>query len=264
MRIKKKSLEEHKEYIEQFCRVSFFFAGLLKNKVRNKTISEFLRDHTPLFYHALNYLDKETGWNNPDCLQIMKKANELEISSGQEFEEIMYREVRDLAMERAEKFYSTSVGVQVPSDWNVGSLKYDSPSQKLPADYCKFHIANAVAPKSIFDDHEYLPKCFIELMDRSEKEYGYDTLYTETWLNDTPRWLALFPQEWHDNLSPATDNVTWHFGHWGQLVSARGTFNYKAGDYLRENGYLRYNNRSSHCSFQAMRKHLEQILKSNK
>ena len=66
----------------------------------------------------------------------------------------------------------------------------------------------------------HLPVCFMELMDRGEKEYGYDTLTTGTWLNDTPRWLAMFPEEWINNLSGSDDGFGWHF-----VVTARGTFN---------------------------------------
>ena len=259
--IGKKTLEEHKAYVEQMARISFFFAKRLKKKKPDKSLGELLRDHTPLLHHALNYPDYETKWNNPDCLRIVKKVNELEDSSAQEFEEIMYSWIKKLAMERAERFYPTSVGVQVPPDYNAGSLKYDPPKDKLPSNYCNFHIANAVFSSSIFKDPQYLPRCFMELMDKSEKEYNYNVLHTGTWLNDESRWLALFPEEWHKNLSLGSDSTGWSFGYWGQLVTARGTFNEKAGQYVREHGKLKYKCRSSHCSFEAMRKHLSLILK---
>lgn len=255
--LEKKTLLEHKEYIEQMCRISFFFARRwMMERSPKKTLGKVLRDHTPLFYHALHYLDYENKWNNSDCLEIIAKADKFQKLLPSEFEGCMWAEIKDLAMERADKFYQESVGMRIPKDWNAGSLKYDTPRPGLPPNYCNFHIANAVAPKSIFDDPGYLPKCFIELMDRSEKEYGYDTLHTATWLDDTIRWLALFPQEWFDNLSPRTNDVSWNFGDWGQLVTASGTFNKNVGQYVRECGDLKYKCRSSHCSFTAMRKHL--------
>jgi len=256
----KKTLEEHKAYVEQMVRLSFFFARRwLKGQSPEKPLGELLRDHTPLFHHALDYHDYETKWNNSDCLQIAAKVDDLQGLPENEFEERMYAEIKNLAMERAERFYLESVGVTVPKDYNAGSLKYDPPKSSRPANYCNFHIANAVSPKSIFDDPEYLPGCFRELMDKSEKEYGYDTLGTSTWLDDNPRWLRLFPREWHDNLSPRTDDVGWNFGNWGQLVTARGTFNEKAGQYVRENGKLKYKARGSHCSFAEMRKYLDAL-----
>ena len=257
--IGKKTLEEHQAYVEQMARISFFFARQLKDKTPDKSVGELLRDHTPLFYHALNYLDYETKWVNPDCQRMMKLADELARAPTAEFEELMWAEIRDLAMERAERYYPESVGVRIPPDYNAGSLKYDPPRPGLPPNYCNYHIANAVFPKSIFDDPEYLPKCFRELMDKSAKQYGCDTLHTSTWLDDNPRWLRLFPKEWIDNLSPSSSDVYWHFGYWGQLLTARGTFNEKAGRYVREHGELRYKCRGSHCSFVEMRKHLDAL-----
>jgi len=259
--IEKKTLKEHKEYVEQMCRISFFFARRwLKEQTPEKTIGELLRDHTPLLFHALNYLDYDTKWDNPDCTKIMDMASKFQNMSPSEFEERMWTEIKEPALERAEKFYPVSVGVKMPEDWNVGSLKYDPPKPNLPANYCCFHIANALAPRSIYDDPRHLPECFLELMERSEKEYGYDTLWTATWLNDTPRWLAIFPEEWTKNLSPGDTLASWHFGFWGQMVTARGTFNEKAGRYVRENGMLKYKIRASHCSFASMRKHLTALL----
>ena len=145
-----------------------------------------------------------------------------------------------------------------PPDWNVRSLKYDPPDPKgkLQPNWCCFHIANALAPRSIYSDPRHLPECFLELMERSAAEHGYDTLYTGSWLNDHPRWLELFPEEWRLNLSPGKDRTGWSFGNWGQLVTARGTFNLKAGAYARAHVALKYKSRSAHCSFTAMREHL--------
>lgn len=259
----KKSLAEHRDYVEQTARISFFLAWKLREKTPGGSVGELLRESTPLLYHGLNYLDYGSKWSNPDCWRIMAKADELQELPVSEFEERMWEWIKDLAMERAEKFYPESVGVALPKDWNVRSLKYDPPNQKLPPGRCCFHIANALAPRSIYDDPEHLPGCFMELMDRSEKEHGYDTLYTGTWLNDTPRWLALFPEEWTANLSPVNDYLGWHFGCWGQIVTARGTFNATAGQYIRERLSLRYKLRSSHCSFTAMREHLRGLARSS-
>lgn len=260
-----KSLAEHKDYIEQMARLSFFLARQLKEQNQEQTAGELLRDRTPLFFHTLHYLDYQTKWANQDCLRIMQKANELANLPAAEFEAQMYAEIKDLAMERAECFYPTSVGVKLPP-WgqeSPGSLKIDppDPSGKRAPHWGNFHIANALAPRSIYDDPRHLPECFLEIMARGEKEYGFDTLCTGTWLNDTPRWLALFPPEWIENLSPGSDRTGWHFGGWGQLVTKRGTFNEQAGQYVREHLKPKYRARSSHCSFAALRRHLEGFLK---
>ena len=258
--IERKTLEEHKVYVEQLARISFFVARRLKDQAPGTPLSELIRKHTPLFFHALNFADYETRWNNPSCVRIAAKADELDDLLAPEFEERMYAEIRELAMERAERFFAKSVGLWLPQDWNAGSLKYETPQKSMPPHYCCFHIANALAPRSIYDDPRHLPECFLDIMARGEKEYGFDTLCTGTWLDDVPRWLALFPQEWIDNLSAGADRTGWHFGYWGQMVTGRGTFNDKAGQYVRENLKPKYKCRGSHCSFAAMRKHLEELL----
>ncbi|MDD5727472.1 MAG: hypothetical protein PHV59_02810 [Victivallales bacterium] len=246
-------------------RISFFFAARwLAPAMPEIPMRTLLKEHTPLLCHALDYSDCENNWDNPDCRHILARADALKAFPPEEFEERMWQEIRPTAMERAENFYPQSVGMAVPGDWNAGSLKYDPPSSNRPLNYCNFHIANAVAPDSIFADPAYLPLCFLEMMAKSEAEYAYDTLVTHTWLNDNQRWLRLFPREWIVNLSPRENIIYWHFGNWGQLVTARGTFNRHAGQYVREQGRLRYRARASHCSFDAMRKHLTEILKQVK
>lgn len=142
------------------------------------------------------------------------------------------------------------------SEYQCGSLKYDQPSKKTPQ-LINFHIGNAIAPKSIFADKSYLKDCFLDMMDQTQSKYGADTLKTGTWLNSMPKWLSYFPQEWMDNMSPANKDVQWHYGFWGQFISAKGDLNRKYAEQLRATGEFPFWLRSSHCSFTAMRKHLD-------
>ncbi len=256
----RKTLDEHKDYIEQLCRISFFYAGCLKELFPEERAGLLLRKRTPLFSNALNLKEYMKWENNPECMEIEALADGMADLPVDEFEERLYVKIRNKAMDSAEKFYPESVGMGIPPGWNVRSLKYDPPRENLPPGWCNFHITNWMAPKSFFDDPRHLPECFIELMEKSEKEYGYDTLHTSTWLNDNPHWLVLFPEEWHANLSPREKLPGWDFGYWGQMATKRGTFNYKAGEYLRTHKELRYNNRASHCSFSSMRRHLYERL----
>ena len=79
---------------------------------------------------------------------------------------------------------------------------------------------------------------------------------THTWLNANAKWLALFPKEWHDNLTEPSTDVKWHYGYWGQFISARGTFNDRLGDYVRSTRKFRYYPRGSKCTLAAMRSHM--------
>jgi len=140
--------------------------------------------------------------------------------------------------------------------YQCGSLRYNlSPDTDNPQ-RIGFHIANACCPCSIFDDPLYLPGCFLALMGQCEAKFGVTEIGTGTWLNSHPKWLALFPPEWSDNMSPPRTDIQWHYGFWGQFVSARKTFNHKLGKKFRETGELPYSLRSSWCRIETMRKHL--------
>ena len=105
--------------------------------------------------------------------------------------------------------------------------------------------------------------CFKLLMKETELRYGADTLTTTTWLNDRPRWLAFFPEEWQQNLSPRDEKripgVT--VGDWGPIINARGCINPKWEALIRETGHLPYCVRTGFCSYTAMRRHLDELLK---
>jgi len=253
---------EHREFIHSLAKISFFFGYGWHKKHPEESISEVLKNRTPLFHHALALLRTE-GESHPAWQALLTTAEAVvaDVRDADEFEQVMFADVRDFADERAVRSYPKSVGVKLPEGWNVRSLKYDPPKETLPANYCNFHIANALAPRSMLGDPEHLPLCFLELMERSAAQYGYDTLHTTTWLNDHPTWLAFFPLEWHENLGPRSETVSWNFGHWGQVVNARGAFNEEAGQFVRTHGELRFKPRSSHCSFGAMREHLHALLK---
>lgn len=249
----KKTLGEHCKYVEEMSRVSFYCAFLWHKQLPELDLEEVIRRHTPLFYHALDLEPKI----------IIPGFKILKAGTAEEFEERMWEQIKPLAIARATRFYHSSVGMCAPEDWNCGSLKYDCPLPGLPRNYCNFHIANAVAPRSIFDDPDYLPGCFLLLVEKSSKEYGFDTLRTSTWLCDEPRFLACLPDEWRENrvLQPYYEDKPeipgWSFGNWGQLVTARGTFNIKMGEYVRKNLTMRYKTYISQCSFKNLVEHIE-------
>ena len=124
-----KTLEEHRRYVEGFARVSFFFARKwLVPKFPEKKPGELIRDHTPVLYHGLNY--PAAAWaDNPECRDILDRADRLADLEPDEFEEAMWDGIKELAAKRAELNYPNAVGVKAPASWNCGSLKYDPPSE---------------------------------------------------------------------------------------------------------------------------------------
>jgi hypothetical protein len=252
---KVKTLAEHLEYVEAVARLSFSYAWSVSSRLPDMELSDIIRRHTMLYYHILN-LDADMPRQE---LQAVKAEDIAE------FEELMWHACKDFIIEKASAFYPDSIGmpgyIQKPRyKWNCGSLKYDEPHAKLPG-YCVFHIANGTAPRSIFDVPGHLLECFEKLLHDSEKEYGYQVLYTKTWLNDKEEFLYYFPEEWRQNRSSIDRNSlpSWNIGDWGQLITARGLLNPKTAAFLRQNGYLPYASRKAHCSFASMREHLKSI-----
>lgn len=261
MRQLPKTLDEHKEYVEKMLRLSFFFAKKwLAPRNPDKSMRQLITDNAPVFYHALHHAPGT--WNDiPECVKIMEEADKLAHLSPEDFEEEMWQFCRIHAMTQAEKNYPVGVGVNTKPGWNIGTLKYDPPTETLPEGHIVFHISNAIGPHSIFEDPTYLPYCFLLLMKETEIRYGSHTLFTSTWLNNRPEWLALFPAEWHENLEDENEESKllppWHFGFWGQIVTKRGMISPVMDQYIRENGKLKFCSKSSHCSFKAMREHLK-------
>jgi len=257
-----KTLAEHLDFVEAVSRLSFWYSWQLRSLLPDESLSDIIRKHTMLYYHIL-----QLPADQPRCeLEALAAAN------SSEFEEAMWSRCRDFIIAKATEFYPDSIGmpgyINKPKyGWNCGSLKYDAPHKDPSLDgCCVFHIANGTAPQSIFAVPGHLLECFEKLIHDSEKEYGYTVLYTMTWLNDREDFLAYFPQEWRDNLSPRDEKhiPSWNIGDWGQLITARGLLNSKGADFLRENGRLKYYNRKSRCSFENMKKHLRFLRKQNK
>ena len=143
--------------------------------------------------------------------------------------------------------------------YQCGSLKFGPPRDARPR-AAPFHIANAIAPTSIFHDRTYLPQCFLQLMDMSEAEYGANEIATATWLNSYPRWLELFPRQWVENMGPVIE-IDASQGLWGQFINARGLLNVPRANKLRQTGRIPLPGRPSWCTIAAMRAHLREYLK---
>ena len=259
MSLRPKTLEEHREYLHKVVRLKLFFmhgwlaahpAEQFINVLRNRVDIYRKTDANP-GPHTPSAID----WDAPAWHELetaLAGAYERHRGDVVRFEEEGFAILKPSLDARAERDY---LDPSVLQRYQCGSLRhnvYNEPTQDVG-----FHIANAVSPRSIFDDPLYLPCCFMILMDQVEAKYQAVNIQTGTWLNAHPRWLELFPQEWHDNMSEPNTDVAWHYGFWGQLISARGTFNDKIGDYIRATGKLRYYPRSSRCSLAAMRQHLK-------
>ncbi len=250
-----KSREEHVEFTLDMTRLALNFVWQCKLSNPDEALEHIMWKRSCLLW-LYGYKDGDES-HVPELRGLLRETETVGDVDAETFEERLFAAIAPFAERKAKENYLTDI--VPPENYTVGSLRYDPPLPELPRNHCNFHITNAVTPKSIFSDPGYLPECFIELMDASEKEHVYDTLRTYTWLNENPKWLLLFPEEWHDNLSEPDNRVWGNLGYWGQFLTARKTFNFKAGGFFRSHGRLQYRPRSSFCSFTAMRRHLEKL-----
>jgi hypothetical protein len=258
-----KTIEEHRDYLHEVVRLKLFFMHDWLERHPEETPVSVLRNRIDIY--------RKTD-ANPEALN--PKTQEWDSDAWQALEQPLLacyeRYGKDIVAFEREGFaiLMPSIDARCERDflddsalkpYQCGSLRYNVYTD--PTARAGFHIANAVRPRSIFDNPHYLPACFLALMEQVEALYGATEIQTSTWLNGHRKWLALFPREWHDNLEPPVTNVQWHYGFWGQFITARGTFNRKLGDHLRQTRTFYYYPRNAFCSIRSMRQHLLGLLK---
>jgi len=252
-----KSLQEHREYLHEIVKLMLFFTWRWKAAHLEEPLRDILRKRVDIYRKTsvntgpLN--PAELRFDSPEWLNLeaeLEAAHQKFRTDPNGFERRGFDIFKVTIDERLERDFNDRSGL---AGYQCGSLRFDEHEGKDEVPVIGFHIANARAPSSIFDDPAYLPRCFMDLMDQTERKYHSSRLGTSTWLNSAPRWLELFPQEWLDNLGPESKDVQWHYGFWGQFISSRGTLNHKAAEHLRRTGELLFYPRKSNCSFAAMR-----------
>ena len=256
-----KTFDEHLEYVRQMVRLELWFIRHWLAGHPEEGFPHVIRQRTGIYLKSDVYDGgpfKQIAWADPRWLELEGRAQELLTRARGDADSSRFEE-EGLAIflpsleARARADFAKGVD-RTPAS-QCGSLRYDPPKPETPQ-RAPFHIGNAVRPRSIFDDPEYLPRCLLCLMNKSEREYRCDSLSTTTWLNSYPRWLAIFPPEWMENLGPEMTAPTAGMGFWGQFVSARGTFNGKHARMLRETGRFPFWPRPSWCAFEMLREHI--------
>lgn len=257
------TLEEHRDYLHKIVKLQLFFLHKWLAEHPEEDFRYVLRERVDIYRKT----EANPGPLNPSELFFDAPAwREMEDAALE-----VYTKCKDdrTAFEReAFEIFRASIDARCPRNYTdrttfrryqCGSLRYETALQE-DGKTVSFHIANAVAPHSIFEDPAYLPRCFIDLMDKVEAELGATEISTWTWLNGNLKWLRLFPREWTSvNLSAPSRDVRWHYGFWGQFISARRTFNDKYGEILRTTGELPFYPRGSRCTIASMRRHLQSL-----
>lgn len=250
--------EGYKELIFELIALQFFSAWNWLKKHKDETPADVFRNRIDLCRktdpNAAEMDIADIDFRRKNWREIEKKLCSIykmhkNDTSAESFEneamkasESILNKFIEITYGKSEKFKS----------YQCGSLKFDPPREDKKNTVI-IHIANACAPKSIFYESGYLEKCFIDLCNKVEKEYGVKYIETNTWLNSVPKWLKYFPEEWNINMSEEFKNIEWHFGFWGQFISASGTFNHKYGRILRKSGNFPFYPRKSFCSLENLR-----------
>ena len=248
-RKKMKSLEEHLQFADDCFTFSMRFVWDQQRRHPEMSRKELMG--LTLFHYLLRQVPTEPPDKDPLEFELAELADQVERMEDMEI-------LRQPVIDRVREIYPNTLGPQCIFEPGR-CLRFDRPHYDLPGKWCTFHIYNAKAPESILDDKAYMADNFRYIMDEGEKKFGYDHLYTFTWLNSLPQWLEFFPQEWHDNRGFPYPGIVGNLGCLGQLLNCRGNLNHKNADYLLETGTLKYARRASFCSFDAMRKHLEKM-----
>ncbi len=246
------SQEEHRRNCAEMFDFIVSSVPCCRKKYPDVSASEILRKHTLLPY-LLREKAQECQTFPADVENFLKRADEDLARAAIEFKE----KILDAVVCN----YPESLAPN-PLFGEGRSLRFQEPHPDLPRNWCVFHLTNGIRPKSFLKEDRYLAESFLELMNESEAEFQYDTLYTFTWLNSHPRFLHFFPEEWRMNLGEPHSGILANLGFLGQFLNAEGALNRKTADLLLSAGELPFKPRKSHCSFASMRRHLtENILK---
>ncbi len=244
-----KSLEEHLKFADDCFTFSMQFIWDQQRRHPEKTRKELMG--LTLFHYLLRKVAEEPFEKVPLELELLDRVEKAETPEEME-------PLRQKVIDHVRSIYPNTLGPNACFE-KGRTLRYDDPHYDLPGKWCVFHIYNAKAPESIFDDPQYMAENFRYIMDESEARFGCDHLFTFTWLNSLPQWLSFFPQEWIDNRGYPYPGIVGNLGCLGQFINARGNLNKKNADYLLSTGTLRYPRRAAVCSFSAMRQHLKEM-----
>lgn len=267
MNVRPITRNEHLDYLESSVRLKLWFVRQHLQKHPDEPF-RFALDHRVDIWRktSLNPEHLDGAWSVERCPRWPALASALEAihlktrdeptSAG--FEDQSLALLRPYLHARADRDLEDIRNKVDLRSYQCGSLRYDTAVRPEHPQRIIFHIANDCYPESPFADPAYFPRCFLDLMAACEQRFGVREIGTGTWLNSEPRWLRLFPEEWRANMSAPITDVYWHYGFWGQFLTARKTFNHKLAAQFRQTGEWPYALRSSWCTITALRKDLHQ------
>ena len=236
------------EGTEEIFRFAVAAAGDQHRRYPEFTFQECLADRTMLFSFLKLCSDK----TNPFRIRLLEAAAQ----AGKPEDMIpLLPEVQRYAKEHFAVM--TAVPPEFPNGSSVRAVAHPSNSG-----WCYLHFYNAKRPRSFLDSDPDFAAELLNILDFAEKELKADTVFTVSWLNENPRFLRFFPEEWLVNMAPppAPKTIIPTNGCQGQFYNSAGWLNRKTADFYLAHGVLKYARRESHCSMKNMRDHLKKMV----
>ncbi len=265
-----KTPEEHLEYLEGCIKLMLWFAHYWSMEHPREDFIYILEERVDIFCKTDLNKGALYDWlkpeGNPEWKELMQKILDVKTSLGpqdhDQFEakafEIIKPRVKGRVNKDLDDLHAEEPGKNAkngPYWWDKKFIDVKEQVKEQPKSN-NFHIYNSCYPGSIFDDPEYLPRFFIKMMEKSEKEMGAERLSTLTWMNCLNRWVNFFPPEWKQGLSEPDDSIMGHLGFWGQIITSRHMLSKVFDVRIRQTGHLPYLMRRSYCTFESMRAYL--------
>ena len=260
--IARKTLQEHLEYVQGMTRLELWFVRDWLRRHPDEEFTHTVRQRTGIFLKTDLYDGrrfKAIEWTDPRWLELEDRLRILLDSGtgpdGDRFEEKGLAVFRPHLEAKARSDFARAGRPAFLPDAKVcGCLWYTPPEGDEHRLF--FHIYNSCQPLSIFSDERYVPRCLLRLMEQASSEFGVRGVWTTTWLNSYPPWLACFGPAWETSRGPEMTGPTAGMGFWGQFVNGRGLLNEKHAAVLRKTSRFPYWPREAGCGLDELREHI--------
>lgn len=240
--IQKKTVEEHKYYLNEIVKLSLWILADYYNKNKVDDFKELIDRKTPLYNHTTfnkHHLLDVSKPKPPIWDEIKVKLHNLILknSDPKVFEQWGYELLKPYIDGRAERdIHNLHLIEPGEEDLEESWVRYDLDGK---GDKLELHIENSLYPKSFLSDKDHFYK-MLRIAVNDAKKYGYKILCAHTWLNSYSKFLDLMPKEWNESRSDTHYDIWFHLGFWGQFFRSNDTFNEKTAAHLRKTGRIKY------------------------
>lgn len=123
------------------------------------------------------------------------------------------------------------------------------------------HFINANMPNSLFSDMKVVATYLLKTIEDAITHFPeIKIVECGTWVNNVSHFLELWPESYKNNRNNWKYSGGFGPGWWGQYLTARGNFNFKAAQVLRESGKHRNPFSTGFCNIDEELSHLKSFL----